>query len=353
MKREPWTAHLPVASAEPARPRLAIGYLPYSGIGNQYAARFIEILGEFGTVSELPRLRSVLRSPRTALRHFDLAVVNWIELDMVRGADGAFSVAGYLKVLARVLFLRCIARRLVYVRHNNYPHGTREPDVGRARRAIDRLERLFDVVLIHAGHEPAGHRVYVPHPLYRPAPRPPDAAEAALLAELPPAFYVVFGRIARYKRIERLIEHFPPGRELVVFGAVEEPDYALALQRMAGPQVRVLPGAVSEALAQALIRRSHGLIVSHAEHDMIVSGSLFYALSLGVPVFTLDSPAVGWIRERIGTAHLRVAGDVRALCAMIGRDGAPAHAPAGPAPRVAEEFGDARIKAVLREVLFP
>jgi len=337
------------AGAQPPR----IGYLPWTGVTNPYTERFIEILGAFGPVAALPTPRELLRHPWRLRRRFDVALVNWIEHELVRRRDGAFSVAGLARVLVRVLLLRCVARRVVYVRHNNFPHGTRAADRERAQRTLDRLERLFDAVLIHAGHAPAPHRRYVPHPLYHLASAAPDAAESRLLAALPARFYAVFGRIARYKGIDRLLAHFPPERELVVLGAVEEPAYLATLQGMAGPNVHILAGQVSDALAQAVLRRSCGLVLSHAERDMIVSGSLFYALSLGTRVFAIDSPALAWLRTRIGAAELQLAPDVAALCGLIarGRD-APGGAPACPA-HIADEFGDTRIAGVLREVLFP
>lgn len=338
-------------AAAPARgPR--IGYLPFGGITNAYAARFVDLLGEFGTVCALPQLRSVLTHPGALRRRYDLAVVNWVEFDLVRRRDGSFSLAGFVKVLARLLFYKRIARRLAYVRHNHFPHGTRERDVARARRALDFVERLADVVLIHSGHDLGARREYVPHPLYRPAAAALTEAEAALLATLPTDFYTVFGRIERYKRIERLIEHFPRERGLLVFGAAEDPAYAAALQRGAGPNVRVLAGYVSDALAQAVIGRSRGMVLAHAEPDMIVSGSLFYALSIGARVFAVDSPALAWIGRRIGGDSLHTAADIPALCALVARDRGAAGVPAQRPPQVEAEFGDQRIKAALREVLF-
>jgi glycosyltransferase involved in cell wall biosynthesis len=340
-------------TAAGARRAPRIGYLPWAGITNPYAARFIEILGALGTVSALPSPGELLRRPWRLRRQFDVALVNWIEFDLVRRRDGALSAAGLARLLARVLLLRCVARRVVYVRHNNFPHGTRERDRERAQHALDRLERLFDAVLIHAGHAPAPHRRYVPHPLYRAAESGLAADEARLVATLPARYYAVFGRIARYKGIDRLLAHFPRERSLVVLGAVEEPDHAAELERLAGPNVRILAGHVSDALAQAVVRASCGLVLSHAERDMIVSGSLFYALSLGTRVFAIENPALAWLRARIGPAHLHLASNVAALCAQLARDrGAPAADPVR-APRIAAEFGDARIAGVLREVLLP
>ena len=338
--------------AAPSPRDLRIGYLPYGGITNQYAERFVEILAAFGSVSDLPRPKSLLRRPAGLRRRFDLAILNWIELDMVRQGDGAFSVPGFLKVLARVLFFKWIARRVAYVRHNNFPHGTRKGDEARARRAIDFIERCVDVVLTHSGHDLAGRRRYLPHPLYRPVAGALDGREAALLAALPEGYYAVFGRIARYKRIEHLLADFPPERRLVVFGAAAEPDYVADLQRMARPNVHIHAGYVSEALAQAVVRRSRGLILCHAERDMIVSGSLFYALSLGAPVFALETPAVAWIRTRIGDESICVAADVAGLCALVAHDAAPRAGTAARRPVVESEFGDARIRAALTEVFF-
>jgi hypothetical protein len=85
---------------------------------------------------------------------------------------------------------------------------------------------------------------------------------------------------------------------------------------------------------------------------MIVSGSLFYGLSIGARLFALDSAALTWIRERIGDGLIHGAPDVAALCELVAADKAPVPAPGERPAAVDGEFGDARIKAVLREVLF-
>ncbi|WP_332674910.1 hypothetical protein [Aromatoleum sp.] len=343
----------PCGAAENVRWRLRIGYMPYGGTTNKYAERMIEILGAFGNVSDLPRPKSLLRRPAQLRREFDAAILNWVEFDLVRQRDRAFSLFGFAKVLARVLLARCVARRVIFVRHNHYPHGTRERDVERARRALDLLERLFDVVLVHSGHDLGARRHYVPHPLYRIDGTPLTADEERLLAGLPGDCYAVFGRIERYKRIERLLAAFPASRNLLVFGATEDPGYVEELRALAGSNVRILAGYVSDAFAQAALRRSRGLVLAHVEREMIVSGSLFYGLSIGSPVFALDSPALSWIRERIGGEAIHVADDIPGLCAAIAADRAPAVSVPERQSVIDAEFGDGRIEAVFRRVLQP
>lgn len=340
-------------TAKDVRRPLRIGYMPYGGTTNKYAERIIEILGAFGSVSDLPRPKSLLRHPTRLRRKFDAAILNWVEFDLVRQRDRAFSVVGFAKVLARVLLARCVARRVIYVRHNHYPHGTRERDVERARRALDFLERLFDVVLVHSGHDLGDHRHYVPHPLYHIDDTPLTADEARLLAGLPHDCYAVFGRIARYKRIEKLLAAFPPSRNLLVFGVAEDPAYVHELEALAGPNVRIVARYVSDAFAQAAIRRSRGLVLAHAERDMIVSGSLFYGLSVGARVFALDSPALSWIREKTGGDRIHVAEDIPGLCEAIAADQEPGWPVAERQSVIEAEFGDRRIEAVLRRVLQP
>ncbi|MDT3670968.1 MAG: hypothetical protein ROZ37_11635 [Aromatoleum sp.] len=351
LQSAPDSAAAPHEASEALRRPLRIGYMPYGGTTNKYVERVIEILGAFGSVSDLPRPKSLLRRPSHVRRKFDAAILNWVEFDLVRQRDQGFSVFGFAKVLARVLAVRCVARRVIYVRHNLYPHGTRERDIERARRALDLLERLFDVVLVHSGHDLGAHRDYVPHPLYRVDDTPLTADEERVLSALPDDCYAVFGRIERYKRIEKLLAAFPASRNLLVFGAAEDPAYVEELRALAGPNVRLMPGYVSDAFAQAVIRRSRGLVLAHAERDMIVSGSLFYGLSIGARVFALESPALSWIRQRIGGEPIHVARDLPTLCAAIAADHAPAPPIAERQSLIDAEFGDRRIEAVFRRVL--
>ena len=47
--------------------------------------------------------------------------------------------------------MKAFARRMIFVRHNNYPHWTAAGSEGAARRLVDAYEKLFDAVITHSG----------------------------------------------------------------------------------------------------------------------------------------------------------------------------------------------------------
>ncbi|GHH51582.1 hypothetical protein GCM10009090_14140 [[Pseudomonas] boreopolis] len=51
---------------------------------------------------------------------------------------------------------------------------------------------------------------------------------------------------------------------------------------------------MEEAAAELLIN-SRGLFLPHSGDDMVVSGSYFFAASLGVPVIARRNPFLGWL----------------------------------------------------------
>ncbi len=249
-------------------------------------------------------------------RRLDLLVLNWTDNDLLDRRTRRVAWRKVAKLFARTLALRLAARRLAFVRHNVYPHATAAGGEAAATRWVDRYERLFDVVLTHSGAEVDGTRRYCPHPLY-PRVDPPAASTRA--SRLPRDYVVAFGRIVRYKRLERLMAAFPARRTLVVAGAVGDRAYAAELAALARPNVICAPGMLDETDAQALVAGSRALVVAHADADVVVSSSLFYAWSLGVPVVAVATPFLRWIAPRVGDEALRIAPDVASLCAMARR----------------------------------
>ena len=120
-------------------------------------------------------------------------------------------------------------------------------------------------------------------------------------------------------------------------------------------RVRFRPGLLPEADAQAIVSNATALLISHADEDVIVSSSFFYAMTLQVPVVAVETPFLRWISTRVGPDLLRLHANVGALCASIGSE------PVRPDPTdplsvttVEREFGDATVREALRRALdFP
>ncbi len=320
------------------KPRPTFVFLPESGVSNAYPERMREILSSLGEVLPLQgraRFHRILWGEKARV---DFLMVSWADNGLV-ARSGRVSLRGTLRFLARLVELKLLARKVIFIRHNLYPHATRPESAGLARWMVDRLESLFDAVFIHSGaeSEDGARRYYVPHPLYqRDVAEPPSPA-------LPRPYFIVFGRIKPYKRIEELMKRFPDDRILVVCGESNDRRYSAELARLQRPNIIYRPGYISEDEARAIVTGAQAVIIPNAEPHVIVSGAFFYAVSMQRPVFALRTPFLDWVKPRLGDDAVFLASDLDELCALV-RD-SPC-APLSPRThRLAEdEFGDAAVR---------
>ena len=327
-------------NSDPAR-RPRIGYLPWfdDSVEKGYTLRMRELLGTLGEVVRFDGIAATRRSGR-----LDWLVVNWTDNDLLDRRTKTVAWRKVVKLFAKTVALRLAARRLAFVRHNVYPHAVAAGHEARAARWVDRYEGLFDVVLTHSGDDSQRPRRYCPHPLYR---RIDAAFDRTLVDTLPEHYFVLFGRLVRYKRIAELIAAFPDDRTLVVVGAIGDRGYAAELVALARPNVIVAPRLLPEAEAQAIVSRGAALLIAHADADVVVSSSFFFGMSLAVPVLAVATPYLRWIAPQVGPRSLRLADDIDGLCRML--DAGPASI--ADIAAIEHAFGDATVRRALADAL--
>lgn len=253
---------------------------------------------------------------RTREGRLACVVVNWTDNDLLDRRTRRIAIRKVVRVFARTIAMRIAARRLVFVRHNKYPHAVASGHEAVATRWVDRYERLFDVVLTHSGDDGHRSRRYCPHPLYhRIVPTPPVSS----MPDLPRRYFVVFGRVVPYKKFEALIDALTAEQTLLIVGAIGDRAHAAQLAHKQRPNVLFRPGLLPGSEAQAVVSGAAALLISHAFDDVIVSASFFYAMTLQVPVVAVETPFLRWIAARMGPALLTLAPDVEGLCRRSGR----------------------------------
>ena len=330
--------HTVKANAAPLR----IACLPFTDADNAYTGSMCRVFANFGPVSKFPRIAELTADLlRLRWRRFDVLVASWIDNKVVNHR-GRPSVCGIAVLLLQTLLYRIWARRIVFVRHNRYPHATAPQYARLISKLLDRYELLCSAVVTHSGAELQGRRYYWPHPLYPIKAVTPDTLPVEL--DLRPGYFVVFGRIEAYKHIHELIEKFPANRRLLVLGKPGDAAYVSKLQALQRDNIKVVPRFVDDAEVQLIIRRARALVLSHADADMIVSGSFFYAMSLRVPVFAVRTPFIDWIGPRVGEQLLTSETDLDSLCACIA-DSDEATMDMPEADRIVEQlFGDSAVQ---------
>jgi glycosyltransferase involved in cell wall biosynthesis len=329
-----------------------IAYVPWfeASVEKGYTLRMRELLGAFGEVVAFrgfgEALRSNLRSRRGRL---DVVVLNWTDNDLLDRRTKTVALRKVAKLFARTFALRLVAKQLVFVRHNNFPHAVAHGHEAEAARWVDRYERLFDTVLTHSGEEQQLPRRYCPHPLYHRVPIA-DGTRASL-GWLPSHYFVVFGRIVRYKKLAELMRAFPADRTLLVLGAIGDQAYAKELASIERPNVVFKPGLIDETDAQAIVANSAALLISHADEDVIVSSSFFFAMSLRVPVIAVATPYLRWVAPRVGPDLLRLASDVEGLCERLDEAIDDPKSDAEATGTIEREFGDDTVRGALLAAL--
>jgi glycosyltransferase involved in cell wall biosynthesis len=325
-----------------------IAYIPADNFTNTYTIRMRELLSAFGHLETFYFKARLLRFLKGDFRRIDIAFVNWLENELIDINTGRVSWRGTIKLLIKTLLLKLAARQIVFVRHNLYPHAASNESARAARWIVDRYESLFDLVFIHSGADITAvennrHRYYLPHPLYSLA---IDVARQVRPLNSPERYFLVFGRIVPYKRIESLIEHFPADQTLMVYGAVEDAGYAAKLAHIHRPNVIFSPGYIPEDVAQTLVAGAQAVVISHAESNAMVSGTFFYALSLQCRVFAVRTPFLQWVSTRLPADALVLGEDIPHLCRLIS-EGQDTRMSATTRYLIETEFGDAAVQSAL------
>lgn len=324
--------------------KLKIGLQPLAGGGerNPYTDRMADNLRQLGEVLPFPSIREFSFNPLCALvRRYDVLVLSWVE-STAFGEHGTPSFWRALRLCAYLSVAKSVARKVAWVRHNNYPHGVMSP-VARASasKLFRQIEDRVDVVITHSPEEAGGGRRYVPHPLY--------SADAVETNPLPTKeYFFLFGHMAPYKKLDEVIRMAPPAINLVIAGPANNRAHLEELQSLAQgkPNIHLMPGFLDSTVAARIALDSRGIIVANADEDMVVSGSYIYALSLGVPLHAVRTPFLDWLANTSGLAGIRAFDSVESLCKALGDT-----AEAGPRPmleRVNELFGDAVVLRHLR-----
>lgn len=278
-----------------------IFYFPFSSGVNKYSERIRTILGSIADVAPLSLKEECANLLKLRKRKRGVAVVNWVE-NMLVSSNGRFSFYGLLKLVFAIIALKIRFDKVIYIQHNFYPHNTKKSDIKRVRWCINHLTKFVDITVAHSPH--LSDKVYIPHPLYR---SPMVSFPANNNFNRDDKSYLIFGRIEPYKKIESVIQQFPSNKKLIVAGACSDNNYAKYLTQLVTnkPNIVLIARFLSDEEVEEIISRCTAIIISHADPDMIVSGSFFYAITEQLPVLAISSPFLEWAESELGTEIVR------------------------------------------------
>lgn len=292
---------------------MKILYFPPDGKNiNGYTARFRNILTHYGSVNELFYKNIIKDILKLRFFKYDLIFFNWLDSRLIN-KNGRYSKFSILKVLVRYTLARLASKKIVFVKHNFYPHHTYIPDIDKVKKSVNFLESLCTYSIVHSPICTNKNRYYVPHPLYQypilPAPFQKNIFE--------PNLYVFFGRIVKYKNLHDLIISFPCDKKLIIAGNYDDDEYVNYLKELAGDNITISEGYIADDKARELLDRSQGVIISHSDVDMIVSGSFFYALTNHARVICVKSEFLSWAESQLGPECVACFDNLRNLTASL------------------------------------
>lgn len=228
----------------------------------------------------------------------DYIFFNWIENSIIKNRK--FSIFGFIKVLFIMVLFRLSRGNSVFVKHNNYPHDCCEKDISMSMMAISIFEKIANYVIVHSLPDVRNTRFnYVPHPLYK------EISDPSVVNEDSDT-YLIFGRILPYKKIEYVIDSFPINKKLIIAGACDDLLYLNKLEKLTSlrPNIKIVSKFLDHTEIEVLVKKCAGILITHNDNDMIVSGSFFYAMTLRSKVFALETPFFKWVEEEMGRKYV-------------------------------------------------
>jgi beta-1,4-mannosyltransferase len=285
---------------------IRIMYEPFIS-GNSYVQTNKELLSHIGEVSPMPKIAEVVKYAAQRVIGLrkgclaDVCVINWLE-NICASKSGRLKVSGVVKMLIFMLAARAAFRKVIWVRHNIVPHGVKGLTGAILEMVFKLLESMSTTVAMHSKDARCWGRNYLPHPLYK------STGFFDCESKYVEDYFVCFGRLEPYKNYHQLISVWPDNARLVISGSTTDQNYLAKLVEMAAGKNIVINGErITDQEAAQLVGSAKALLLTHAERDMVVSGSYYYALSCGVAVIALETPHLEYLRDTDGAPGLLTA----------------------------------------------
>lgn len=307
----------------PQRQNLTIGLLPHELDANKYIAENYRILSKIGVVKPVPKpvklmqdwLRHVVTTKKISL--YDVLIVNWRENCLTK--SNKIRLSGILEYIISIALHRACSKKLIYVRHNKHPHDLEPTDISKAKFWIKFGEYLSDKTVFHSPIETTEpHHMYVPHPLYTKSISRSITSDVVNSKSSEQSYFLMFGRIEPYKQIHLVIEKWSEKHNLRIVGPCSDNRYLASLENLAdGKPVYIEPEFQPDDELAQKVRKARGVIIANHEDSMITSGSFFYSLSCGTPVFALSNPFYSWVNNSARHSIVYTSPDISNLISMI------------------------------------
>lgn len=246
-------------------------YFPFDNRDNAYNEINRELISSLGF-----QVVDIYKLPRSKLLTKHYVIANWLESHCVNNSGGVIW-KNTLKIAAMLLFIVASQSRLIYVRHNHTPHGARGLALRLAKLIVRLQEKLAYVKLSHFPEKSGEGYKLLPHPLYQTAPYSEDDHQTRCR-------FSIVGSVDPYKKIDEILQNWPPNIELVIAGKPSSSEYQQRLEAIASAKqlnVKFILKRLSDPEMITLLSDSEVVVVAHDGQSAIVSGTYYLAKTAG------------------------------------------------------------------------
>lgn len=280
--------------------RTTIGLLPYELGANAYIKQNRKILDRVGHVVPVPKPLPLLKQALGRLltsgtfRLYDVLIVNWRENTLTNGRN-QLHVFGVIEYFISLIIHRLVSKNFIYVMHNSHPHNLPTESISSAQKIVTIGQLLANTIVLHSPVKAmkSTKSVYVPHPLYETF----QHSSLEKFKELNKNEFIMIGRVQPYKKIDEVISSWTSSSKLVIMGPCSDKKYLSLLKQLAiNKHVEFEIDFHTENYLAERVGSSQGIIITNDSNSMLVSGSFFFAISCGTPIYATSSDFFEWIK---------------------------------------------------------
>ncbi len=214
---------------------------------------------------------------------------SWIE-DRVCRRHWRFSTQRFREALLALLAAKFSGAKIVWIKHNYKPHDFNEvPLISKVyyRIMLFLIKRFSEVKLVHSSRfaEINNKYDYIPHPLYK-----VTESSNEMPRDIP---FLIFGKLMKYKQIDRVLEHWPQGAPLLIAGKPESVKYENTIKGIIAKReltkVTFNANFISNEELDQLLKRTSCVVVSNKGQSMLASGVVIHALSYRCSILATEN----------------------------------------------------------------
>jgi hypothetical protein len=224
----------------------------------------------------------IKRKPWVGLCHRAIIIVNWSENRLIK-SDGELSVLGFVGLLLRWSIYRCLGFRLIWIRHNRWPHASKvsaRPVLLLCQSVLAKVVNKQACLSYYWSNKLGLH--YIPFIAYS------DTSSSLSASRRNVA--VMLGKMQPYKQYERILDDWNANLSLEVIGPIDK-EYKLVLERCVekkereGSSILLKDYRLSDNDYDNALLTSRYAVISYSIDSAYVSAAIHHALSFGcIPI---------------------------------------------------------------------